>query len=202
VSADPFLPESKDLDSLREASRTCRGCPLFERATQTVFGAGDPRARTMIVGEQPGDKEDIEGRPFVGPAGLLLRHALDTIGIDVDRVYITNTVKHFKWEPRGKARIHKKPSAREVEACAPWLMAEIAAVRPEMVVCLGATAASALLGKDFRVTRQRGRILPGPGGTPTLATVHPSSILRIREPEERSLAVTEFQEDLATALVR
>ncbi len=202
MSADRFLPQTRDLDSLRQASRACQGCPLFGRATQTVFGAGDPEAASMLVGEQPGNKEDIEGLPFVGPAGLVLREALQAIDVDVDRLYITNAVKHFKWEARGKARLHKKPSAREVEACTPWLMAEIEAVRPEMVVCLGATAASALLGRDFRVTRQRGQILPGPGGTPTLATVHPSSILRIREPEERALAVTEFQEDLATALAR
>lgn len=202
MSADRFLPETTDLSSLREACRACRGCPLFQRATQTVFGSGDPGATSMLIGEQPGNREDIEGKPFVGPAGLLLRQALDTIGVDFDSLYITNAVKHFKWEPRGKTRLHKKPSAREVEACAPWLLAEIAAVHPEMLVCLGATAASALLGRDFRVTRQRGQILPGPDGRPTLATVHPSSILRIREPDERSQAVNDFQRDLATALCR
>ena len=151
-SAADFLPARSTLRSLRNASRDCRGCDLWERGTQTVFGEGAAHAKVMFVGEQPGDREDIEGRPFVGPAGQLLDRSLERAGIDRDEVYITNVVKHFKWEPRGKRRIHKKPNLEEITACRPWLDAELGLVEPEILVCLGATAAQALLGPSFRVT--------------------------------------------------
>ena len=155
---DPVVvPPNSALEDLRAAARHCQACDLWKLSTQTVFGEGAPRAEIMFVGEQPGDREDLVGRPFVGPAGLLLDKALEQAGIDRKRVYVTNAVKHFKWEPRGKRRIHKKPNALEIAACRPWLDAEIAAVRPTIIVCLGATAAQALLGKSFRVTQQRGR---------------------------------------------
>jgi uracil-DNA glycosylase len=197
MGADQFLPTDRfDLVALRQAGEGCRGCDLYEHATQTVFGAGDSRAAVMLVGEQPGDREDIEGRPFVGPAGALLDQALAEAGLDRGSLYVTNAVKHFKWERRGKVRLHKKPGAREVAACKPWLLAEIDAVHPEIVVCLGATAAQALLGVDFRVTRQRGQIMDGPRDTPTMATVHPSSILRTTDPSERESQLARFVEDL------
>lgn len=197
VDAGQFLPsDRRDLEALRRASDECRGCDLYEHATQTVFGAGEAHAAVMLVGEQPGDREDIEGKPFVGPAGALLDHALAEAGLDRDSLYVTNAVKHFKWERRGKVRLHKKPGAREVAACMPWLLAEIDAVKPEIVVCLGATAAQALLGADFRVTRQRGQIIDGPWDTPTMATVHPSSILRITDQSERQSQLARFVEDL------
>jgi DNA polymerase len=198
-SAAEFLPAHRDLPSLRKAAAGCRGCPLYQHATQTVFGAGNPRARLMLVGEQPGDREDIEGKPFVGPAGLLLDDCLHEAGIDRDDVYITNAVKHFKWEPRGKRRIHKKPSAREIAACRPWFDAEVEAVEPALIVCLGATAAQALLGRSFRVTQNRGKALAVPGMPPVLATVHPSSILRAPDEESRKEARTLFIEDLRAA---
>ncbi|HEX4220278.1 MAG TPA: UdgX family uracil-DNA binding protein, partial [Acidimicrobiales bacterium] len=185
-----------DLDALRRASARCRGCDLYEHATQTVFGDGNPHASVMVVGEQPGDKEDVAGEPFVGPAGALLDKALNQAGLERSSLYLTNAVKHFKWEPRGKVRLHKKPSAREVAACKPWLLAELDAVRPDVVLCLGATAAQALLGPEFRVTRQRGQVLTGPRDTPTVATVHPSSILRARDESERSAELARFVQDL------
>ncbi|HEY6622784.1 MAG TPA: UdgX family uracil-DNA binding protein [Acidimicrobiales bacterium] len=197
VDAGAFLPEKRqDLEALRRASDGCRGCDLYEHATQTVFGAGDAHAAVMLVGEQPGDREDIEGKPFVGPAGALLDEALAEAGLDRAALYVTNAVKHFKWERRGKVRLHKKPGAREVAACMPWLMAEVDAVRPEMVVCLGATAAQALLGADFRVTRQRGLVVNGPRDTPTMATVHPSSILRASDEAARRSQMAQFVRDL------
>ena len=197
MGAESFLPEDNaDLEALRRASASCRGCDLYERATQTVFGEGDPHAVVMLVGEQPGDREDIEGAPFVGPAGRLLDEALERAGIDRDAVYVTNAVKHFKWEARGKRRLHKKPSSREVAACRPWLMAEISAVAPEVVVCLGATAAQSLLGPQFRVTRQRGEVFPGPDGTRITATVHPSSILRAEDEASRRREMDHFVADL------
>ncbi|HEX3567835.1 MAG TPA: UdgX family uracil-DNA binding protein [Acidimicrobiales bacterium] len=201
MGADQFLPpERRDLEALRRAGDGCQGCDLYEHATQTVFGAGNARAKVMLVGEQPGDREDIEGKPFVGPAGALLDQALAEAGLDRGSLYVTNAVKHFKWERRGKVRLHKKPGAREVAACKPWLLAEIDAVQPEIVVCLGATAAQALLGAEFRVTRQRGQIMDGPRDTPTMATVHPSSILRTTDQSERQSQLAQFVEDLRVAV--
>jgi len=198
-SAADFLPRRRDLASLREAARTCRGCPLCEDATQTVFGAGPASARLILLGEQPGDREDLEGMPFVGPAGLLLDRCLEEAAIDRAEVYLTNAVKHFKWEPRGKRRIHKKPSAREIAACRPWLDAELEEIQPEMVVCLGATAAQALLGRSFRITQDRGRVLHHEGLPPLLATVHPSSILRAPDDASRHQARAAFVQDLRHA---
>ena len=198
-TAADFLPERHDLTSLREAARGCEGCPLYARATQTVFGEGARHARLLLVGEQPGDREDQEGHPFVGPAGLLLDKCLEEAGIDRGEVYVTNAVKHFKWEPRGKRRIHKKPSLREIAACRPWLDAEMDALEPELVMCLGATAAQALLGRAFRVTQQRGKVLRNAGLPPVLATVHPSSILRAPDEETRHEARAAFVEDLRAA---
>jgi uracil-DNA glycosylase len=183
---DPVVvPPNSALEDLRAAARHCQACDLWKLGTQTVFGEGAPRAEIMFVGEQPGDREDLAGRPFAGPAGLLLDKALDQAGIDRKRVYVTNAVKHFKWEPRGKRRIHKKPNALEIAACRPWLDAEIAAVRPTIIVCLGATAAQALLGKSFRVTQQRGQMIPSKLARFITATVHPSSILRAPDDETR-----------------
>ena len=173
-------PRRPSVDRLRREAADCRDCPLWAHATQTVFGEGNPRARLMLVGEQPGDVEDREGHPFVGPAGRLLDQALAEAGIDRAAVYVTNAVKHFKWEPRGKRRMHKTPAQREIEACHQWLQGELAAVRPVLVVCLGATAAKALLGPGFRITRERGRVLRPEGLPPVLATFHPSYLLRLR----------------------
>jgi uracil-DNA glycosylase len=196
MTAAPFVPVSRSLKTLREAARGCRGCPLWKIGTQTVFGEGPAKARVIMVGEQPGDREDIEGRPFVGPAGRLLDQALVTAGIDRDDVYVTNSVKHFKWEPVGKRRLHKKPSAREVAACRPWFDAELEALRPEVVVALGATAAQNLMGAQFRVTQSRGKIFRDtPFASTFVATVHPSSILR-GDPEERESALAAFVADL------
>jgi DNA polymerase len=195
-TAAPFLPERRSLKSLREAARGCRGCPLWKLGTQTVFGEGPSRARVLMVGEQPGDREDIAGRPFVGPAGKLLDQALVAAGIDRGDVYVTNAVKHFKWEPVGKRRLHKKPNAREIAACRPWLDAEIEALRPEILVALGATAAQAMRGPQFRVTRDRGKVFSdAPGANAFVATVHPSSILRA-DPAEREAALAAFVADL------
>ena len=184
------------LKALREEAAGCTRCDLYKRGTQTVFGDGARHARVMLVGEQPGDQEDKQGRPFVGPAGRLLDQALVAAGIDRDEVYVTNAVKHFKWEPRGKRRIHQKPNAREIAACRPWLEAELAAVRPEVVVALGATAAKALFGAQFRVTVTRGRPLPTPLAGRGLATVHPSAILRERDDDARHRALRAFIADL------
>lgn len=190
VPAHPTLPK------LRDAAKHCRACDLWKRGTQTVFGEGAPRAQVMFVGEQPGDKEDLEGRPFVGPAGLILDKALDEAGIDRTQVYVTNAVKHFKWEPRGKRRIHKKPNSLEIAACRPWLDAEIEVVRPEVIVCLGATAAQALLGNKFRVTQRRGEMIPSALGPLITATVHPSSILRAPDDEARHREMRLFVADM------
>ena len=189
------VPNSRDLNTLRKAAKTCKACPLWLQGTQTVFGEGSAHAQVMFVGEQPGDKEDLEGRPFVGPAGAVLDKALDEAGIDRSLVYVSNAVKHFKWEPRGKRRIHKKPNAMEIAACRPWLDAEIEAVRPDVIVCLGATAAQALLGKQFRVTKSRGEIIDSEGKR-VLATVHPSSILRAPDDETRRIEREKFVDDL------
>ena len=184
-----------DLDGLREEAAHCKACDLWKTGTQTVFGEGAPEAEVMFVGEQPGDREDIDGRPFVGPAGRLLDTALERAGIERDRVYITNVVKHFKWRPRGKRRIHQKPNIEEIKACRPWLEGELAAVRPKVLVCLGATAAQALLGREFRVSRQRGEFVDSPLADRVTATVHPSSILR-GDPDEREGALDDFVKDL------
>jgi uracil-DNA glycosylase family protein len=176
---DAALRRARSIQALRDLAVGCRACDLWARATQTVFGDGSPRARLLIVGEQPGNSEDLEGAPFVGPAGRMLDRALVEAGIDRDEVYVTNVVKHFKWRraPSGKRRIHDKPDRAEVEACFPWLEAEVSRIRPVLVVCLGATAAQAVLGKAFRVTRQHGEVLPSDLG-PALGTIHPSAVLR------------------------
>ncbi|MFN2528182.1 MAG: UdgX family uracil-DNA binding protein [Candidatus Baltobacteraceae bacterium] len=199
VSAADFLPDRLSLKSLREASACCKGCDLYKYATQTVFGEGKKRARLMLVGEQPGDNEDQEGHPFVGPAGKLLHTAMVEANIDPAHAYITNTVKHFKFELRGKRRIHAKPKTIEIRACLPWLEAEIKVVRPEIVVALGATAAQALLGKGFRLTKHRGEILPSVFAPRTLATVHPSSILRAPDADSRHRELGAFIADLKLA---
>ena len=203
-TAAPLLPVHPTLPRLQQAARGCRACDLWQRATQTVFGEGSGRARVMLVGEQPGDKEDLAGRPFVGPAGALLDKALEQAGIDRREVYVTNAVKHFKWEARGKRRIHKKPSQLQISACRPWLDSEIEVVRPAVIVCLGATAAQALLGKSFRVTRQRGQMLASSQGPLITATVHPSSILRAPDEEARRRELRLFVADLekVTAALR
>src|SRR5579872_511163 len=175
--ANPLLPLHGNLEDLKKAAKNCRACDLWKLGTQTVFGEGAPNAKIMFVGEQPGDQEDLEGRPFVGPAGKLLDRALEEVGIDRKKVYVTNAVKHFKWEPRGKRRIHKKPNAVEIAACRPWLEAELSVLMPKLVVALGATAAQTLLGPKFRVTQSRGE-LQKTATYNIVATVHPSSILR------------------------
>jgi DNA polymerase len=186
---------------LRSAAERCEGCDLYRRATQTVFGEGKTRtASILVVGEQPGDKEDRAGKPFAGPAGAVLDDALELLGVDRASMYVTNAVKHFKWEPRGKARLHKNPSAREVAACRPWLRAEMQVVRPALVVCLGATAARSLLGPSIKVTRQRGQVVVGPLEYPVLITVHPASILRIKEQQDRHDAFDRFVDDLRPVL--
>ena len=185
-----------DLTQLKKAAKTCRNCDLWKLGTQTVFGEGESNAKIMMIGEQPGNQEDIAGRPFVGPAGKLLDAALNEAGIDRTKVYVTNAVKHFKWEPRGKRRIHKKPNTAEIVACRPWLEAEIAGLRPKVIVCLGATAAQSLLGKDFRVTQHRGELLKSLLASVVMATVHPSSILRAPDDETRREEMNRFIADL------
>jgi uracil-DNA glycosylase len=196
-SARDFLPDRISLTSLRRAASGCRGCDLWKSGTQTVFGEGLRRARVMMVGEVPGDREDLAGRPFVGPAGRLLDEALEEVGIDRTEVYVTNVVKHFKWIPRGKRRIHQKPNAREIRACLPWLEAELEVVEPEALVLLGATAAQALLGSGFRVTARRGELIESPLARWVAATVHPSSVLRAPGSEERRAERASFVSDLA-----
>jgi uracil-DNA glycosylase len=191
--------QTRTLPELRRAAVGCRACDLWKDATQTVFGEGREHARILMVGEQPGDREDVEGKPFIGPAGGVLDAGLAEAGIDRASVYITNAVKHFKWKPQGKRRLHQKPNAAEVSACRPWLDAEIAAVKPELLVCLGATAAQALLGASFRVTQQRGEFLNRPGLPLVMATVHPSSILRAPDEESRELEMQAFVRDLKRA---
>jgi uracil-DNA glycosylase len=202
MSAADFIPEGADLQELREASRTCRGCDLWENATQTVFGAGPVPAKVMLVGEQPGDREDREGSPFVGPAGRLLDEALESAGLNRDEVYVSNVVKHFKWTAKGKRRIHQKPNAQEISACVPWLREELARVRPEVLLCLGATAAQALLGRSFKVTQHRGEPVESDLAPCVMATVHPSSILRARDDESRRLEMKAFIQDLEAAASR
>lgn len=191
-----LLPDDLSLPRLREAATGCRACDLWEWATQTVFGEGPETAKVLMVGEQPGDQEDQVGRPFVGPAGRVLDQAFEEAGIDRNLVYVTNVVKHFKWTPRGKRRLHQRPDRDEVAACLPWLEAEVALVRPEVIVCLGATAAQALLGPGFRVTREHGQVMASTLGPPIMATVHPSSILRAADEDSRRVALAGFVDDL------
>ena len=195
-SAAALIPPRAPLAKLRKIAAGCTACDLYKRTTQTVFGEGGGRARVVLVGEQPGHEEDLAGRPFVGPAGKLLDRALAEAGIDRATVYVTNVVKHFKWEPRGKRRIHAKPSPREIAACRPWLDAELTALEPEVVVCLGATAAQALLGRQFRVSTERGRWIKSPLAPHVMATVHPSSILRAPDDETRHAEYERFVHDL------
>lgn len=195
MSAADFLPDRRTLPALKEAAQGCRGCHLYRDATQTVFGEGPPSARVIMVGEQPGDQEDRQGRPFVGPAGKVLDEALKEAGIDRSTVFVTNVVKHFKFQPRGKRRIHKKPGAEEITACRPWLDAELRAVQPKALVALGATAAQALLGPQFRVTRERGVPVDSTLAPLVMATVHPSSILRADE-EDKEEAMRALVDDL------
>jgi uracil-DNA glycosylase len=210
-SAAPFAPEDRTLPVLREAVQHCHGCSLYRNATQAVFGeletgaeAKRPKVAVMMIGEQPGNQEDLEGRPFVGPAGKLLDRCLEEAKIDRRKVYVTNTVKHFKWEPRGKLRIHKKPSMKEIHACRPWLEAELDAVRPELIVCLGAVAAQSLLGSEFKVTKSHGEVQHVEGLPPIVATLHPSAILRARTEEDRERDTRIFIQDLGqvSALLR
>jgi uracil-DNA glycosylase len=199
ADATPYLPERLSMKSLREAAEECRGCGLWRDATQVVFGAGPPRsARMMLVGEQPGDREDREGAPFVGPAGKLLDRALEEAGIDRREAYVTNAVKHFKWRPAGKRRLHQRPSAEEVRACRPWLEAELAVVKPEAIVALGATAAKSLYGPSVRVTRDRGTLIESDLAPLASATIHPSSLLRVEDAEERRIGIAELAADLAS----
>jgi uracil-DNA glycosylase len=193
-------PDSSSLTTLRNAAKVCTACHLYKHATQTVFGEGPKGATLMLLGEQPGDQEDVAGKPFVGPAGKILDRALEEAGIDRTQVYVTNTVKHFKWEPRGKRRIHKKPNSREIAACRPWLEAELRAVKPGLLVCLGATAAQAVLGPEVRVTRDRGKVLKSDVAAKVLATVHPSSLLRQPDEESREREYKLFVADLRAAV--
>jgi DNA polymerase len=192
------IDPARSLSAVRTAAADCRACDLYKNATQTVFGEGPRRAAVMMVGEQPGDQEDLNGHPFVGPAGRLLDRALEEAGVDRRLVYLTNVVKHFKWEPRGKRRIHMKPNAAEVAACRPWLEAELGLVKPRVLVCLGAVAAQALLGRQFKVSIDRGRFVESPLASRVLATVHPSSILRARDEESRRDQMATFVKDLKT----
>ena len=195
-AANDLIPPRPTLASLKVAAAGCKACDLWEKGTQTVFGEGSRRSRVLFVGEQPGNEEDLSGKPFVGPAGRLLDSALEEAGIDRKQTYVTNVVKHFKWEPRGKRRIHKKPNATEIAACRPWLEAELALVKPDVVVALGATAAQALIGPQFRVTKQRGEFIESTLAPYVMATVHPSSILRAPDDETRQLEYRHFVDDL------
>jgi len=193
-------PDTASLGALREAARHCTACHLYKRATQTVFGEGPKGATMMLVGEQPGDYEDVTGKPFVGPAGKIMDRALEEAGIDRSKVYVTNAVKHFKWEPRGKRRIHQKPNSREIAACRPWLEAELRIVKPKLVVAMGATAAQTIFGPSFRVTRERGKVLSSKIAPRVLATVHPSSLLRQPDEASREREYKLFVADLRAAL--
>ena len=189
-------PRTGGVEDLRAEARKCQDCPLWANATQTVFGAGDPHARVMLVGEQPGDEEDKKGLPFVGPAGRLLDKALEAAGVDREHLYVTNAVKHFKWQLRGKRRLHKTPAQREIDACHQWIEGEIRAVKPHVIVALGATAAKALIGPGFKVTVQRGQFVESPLARYVFATFHPSALLRLREDEEREAAFQQLVKDL------
>ena len=196
MAARPPVPKHPSVSDLRRAAEACRACPLWKGATQTVFGEGSSSARVVFVGEQPGNEEDLSGKPFVGPAGGLLDKALAEAGIDRGAVYVTNVVKHFKWEPKGKRRIHKKPNAREIAACRPWLEAELELLKPDVLVCLGATAAQALFGRHFKVSKQRGEFLSTSLAEHAMASVHPSSILRAPDESARRKAYAQFVKDL------
>ena len=196
TTAEPLIPPKPTLAKLQTAAAGCQACDLWKLGTQTVFGEGSSHARVMFVGEQPGDKEDLAGRPFVGPAGGLLDRALAEAGIDRGEVYVTNIVKHFKWEPRGKRRIHKKPNAMEIAACRPWFDAEIAVTRPDVIVCLGATAAQAILGKKFKVSQMRGQFVQSDLAPYVIATVHPASALRAPDDETRRADIQRFIDDI------
>ena len=193
-------PDTASLTALREAARHCTACHLYKRATQTVFGEGPKGAVMMLVGEQPGDYEDVAAKPFVGPAGKIMDRALEEAGIDRSQVYVTNAVKHFKWEPRGKRRIHQKPNSREIAACRPWLEAELQIVKPKLVVAMGATAAQTIFGPSFRVTRERGKVLSSKRAPRVLATVHPSSLLRQPDEASRQREYKHFVSDLRAAV--
>lgn len=195
-TAAPLIPSHPTIKKLQEAARDCRACPLWKTGTQTVFGEGSREAKVVFVGEQPGNDEDLAGKPFVGPAGKLLDKALVEAGIERNEVYVTNAVKHFKWEPKGKRRLHKKPNSREIAACRPWLEAELDVLKPRVLVCLGATAAQALLGKEFRVSQRRGEFVESELAEQVVATVHPSSILRAPDDETRHQEMKRFVEDL------
>jgi DNA polymerase len=195
-SATSLIPEHPTLSRLREAAAGCQACDLWKTGTQTVFGDGDEQAEILFIGEQPGDQEDRLGKPFVGPAGQLLDRALVEAGIERRQAYVTNVVKHFKWVAKGNRRLHQSPDAREIAACRPWLESEIALLKPRMIVCLGATAAQALLGPEFRVSRQRGEFVKSPLAPFVIATIHPSAILRIPDAEARVVAVKRFVDDL------
>jgi uracil-DNA glycosylase family protein len=202
-NATPFVPDSRSLSVLQKAVQHCRGCDLYQNATQAVFGelrseadVKKPNVAIMMIGEQPGDQEDKRGLPFVGPAGKLLDKCLEEVGIDRKKVYVTNAVKHFRWEPRGKLRIHKKPSMKQINACKPWLQAELEAVRPELIVCLGATAAQSLLGPKFRITQLHGKLQQVDSLPPIIATLHPSAILRASTDEDRERDTKLFLEDM------
>ncbi len=198
-SAEPFLPARLSLPTLKTAAATCRGCHLYQRGTQTVFGQGPASARVIFVGEQPGDREDQTGRPFIGPGGNVLNSILDKVGIDRAGVYVTNAVKHFRWEPRGKRRIHSKPNSRQVAACKPWLKAEVEVIKPDVLVLLGATAAHAVMGPGFKVTHHRGQPIEGNPWAPCIiATVHPSALLRAPDADARHEAFRLFEQDLRT----
>src|SRR5256885_3085756 len=188
---------AEPLTELRNEAKRCQDCPLWANATQTVFGVGDPHADVMLVGEQPGDEEDRKGLPFVGPAGRLLDRALEAADVPRDHLYVTNAVKHFKWQLRGKRRLHKTPAQREIDACHQWLEGEIAAVKPHVIVCLGSTAAKAVISKDFKVSTQRGAFVDSPHAPFVFATLHPSALLRVQEDEEREAAFRQFVRDLS-----
>jgi DNA polymerase len=194
------VPDTSHLEKIRQAALECTACHLYKQGTQTVFGEGPKLAPLMLVGEQPGDQEDLAGKPFVGPAGKLLDRALEDAGIDRAQVYVTNTVKHFKWEPRGRRRIHQKPNSREIAACRPWLEAELRIVKPKLLVCLDATAAQAIFGPSFHVTRDRGKVLSSQFASRVVATVHPSSLLRQLDEESRAREYKQFVADLRVAL--
>ena len=198
-TAAEFIPSKATLTVLRGSAKDCTACDLYKRGTQTVFGEGASHARVILVGEQPGDKEDLAGKPFVGPAGMVLNKALKAAGIERSDTYVTNIVKHFKWEPRGKRRIHKKPNAMEIAACRPWFDAEVKALKPDIIVCLGATAAQALVGREFKVTKRRGEIIKNADQPVMLATVHPSAILRAPDDDARHEEMRKFIEDLRVA---
>ena len=199
AGAAPFVPKTTSLKVLDEAAQTCRGCDLYRHATQAVIGEGRRSARVMLVGEQPGDQEDLQGHPFVGPAGALLDKALEQAGLARADVFLTNAVKHFKWEPRGKRRIHQKPRVSEMRACRPWLDAELRIVKPHVVVCLGATAAQAVFGTRFKLMQQRGKVLASPVSPNTLATIHPAAVLRAPDEQARREAFASLVKDLKVA---